>query len=336
MILRASRSSSVRTILALRHYTNSFTEPIELCFFIMSDAEEKDIPSTEPSAPTNPTTASTATAPSYSPIYATAQPSSMTALPTPADLAGNPTATIAPLHTSSSSPSPPPPQPGAIPEPPTSAEPAAQSSNEAHPLPPAPAPKGGLEPTPAPIFTPPAQKPPSPAPHPPVITAAPTYPPPTSSSTSAYLPVGINPASDPSQTPQTAAPPNGPYGYPASTTTTSAPVSGQGYNYPSSYGFTPTPTTNTTTTYQQPTYPNPNSTTTPYSTVYSPPAPSTSTTLPLHTDTHPHTNSTDSNPVSQPESGIWGSTKSFLQNAGNKLAEVEAEVWRRINDAHEK
>jgi hypothetical protein len=36
------------------------------------------------------------------------------------------------------------------------------------------------------------------------------------------------------------------------------------------------------------------------------------------------------------EAGLWGSAKSWLQTAGNKLAEVEAEVWKRINDAHDK
>jgi hypothetical protein len=31
-----------------------------------------------------------------------------------------------------------------------------------------------------------------------------------------------------------------------------------------------------------------------------------------------------------------GTARSWMQSAGTKLAEVEAEVWKRINDAHGK
>jgi hypothetical protein len=36
------------------------------------------------------------------------------------------------------------------------------------------------------------------------------------------------------------------------------------------------------------------------------------------------------------EQTFYESAKSWFQSAGNKLAEVEAEVWRRINEAHDK
>lgn len=36
------------------------------------------------------------------------------------------------------------------------------------------------------------------------------------------------------------------------------------------------------------------------------------------------------------EDGIYNTAKSWLQAAGSKLAEAEAAVWKRINDAHDK
>jgi hypothetical protein len=35
-------------------------------------------------------------------------------------------------------------------------------------------------------------------------------------------------------------------------------------------------------------------------------------------------------------SGFMANAKSWMASAGTKLAEVEAEVWRRINEAHDK
>lgn len=34
------------------------------------------------------------------------------------------------------------------------------------------------------------------------------------------------------------------------------------------------------------------------------------------------------------EASMFNTAKSWMNSAGNKLAEVEAEVWKRINDAH--
>lgn len=35
------------------------------------------------------------------------------------------------------------------------------------------------------------------------------------------------------------------------------------------------------------------------------------------------------------EQGFMDTAKAWMTSAGNKLAEVEALVWKRINDAHE-
>lgn len=35
-------------------------------------------------------------------------------------------------------------------------------------------------------------------------------------------------------------------------------------------------------------------------------------------------------------SGFLASAKAWMASAGTKLAEVEAEVWRRINEAHDR
>ncbi|KAL4941463.1 hypothetical protein BDV06DRAFT_179745 [Aspergillus oleicola] len=297
----------------------------------LSNTDEKDIPQTTPAAPTSTTSAATATAPSYFPVYATAQPSSVTVLPE------EPTSTVGAAASVSSSP--PPPQPGAVPDPLSTEE------SEANPPPPAPAPKSGPAPTAAPVST---QTPPpsatEPNPHPPPITAAPTYPPP--SNPNVVLPTSTsttgNITHDPN-TPQTAAAHQASYSYQPTPGAAPgvAPGAGAGYAYPSSYSYSYTPTT-TQPIQQQQTYapPNPNTTSTPYNTLYSPPASSTGATLPLH---NPSTGGVatglDLDPglgSSENEGGVWGDTKSWLASAGNKLAEVEKEVWRRINDAHDK
>ncbi|GAB1200760.1 hypothetical protein APSETT444_010139 [Aspergillus pseudonomiae] len=41
-------------------------------------------------------------------------------------------------------------------------------------------------------------------------------------------------------------------------------------------------------------------------------------------------------PARAGESGFLDNAKAWFWSAGNKLAEVEAEVWRRINEAHDK
>jgi hypothetical protein len=35
------------------------------------------------------------------------------------------------------------------------------------------------------------------------------------------------------------------------------------------------------------------------------------------------------------EPSLFNTAKTWMNTAGNKLAEVEAEVWKRINDAHD-
>ncbi|KAL2871103.1 uncharacterized protein BJX67DRAFT_215571 [Aspergillus lucknowensis] len=260
-----------------------------------SSQQEKDIPQTQPSTtPTSPTLASTATAPSSSTIYATAQPYDTTVLPPSTDL---PTTTAAFIPPSTSAPnSPPPPQPGAIPN----TKSTTQQELSPPPPAPAPAPKTGITST---LASSQPQCQPLTA-NPPIISAPPVYPPaPTSTSTSgtsAYSLGGMN------QTPRTAGP------------------NSHSYSYPSNYTYPPTPTQQHG---QQPQYPN--STTTPYTSVYPLPSASTPAQSPF-----PRTYGGVDGKV-EPD-GLWGSAKSWLQTAGNKLAEVEAEVWRRINEAHDK
>ncbi|KAL4927963.1 uncharacterized protein BDV17DRAFT_103496 [Aspergillus undulatus] len=306
-----------------------------------SNTEEKDIPQTTPAASTNTDSAGTATAPSYAPIYATAQPSDMTVLP------GDPTSTIAPpASISTSSSSPPPPQPGAVPVPPTQLSEQHDQSpgqTEAHPPPPAPAPKSGVAPTAAPApaqaqaLQPTQTQPPSSIntnPQPPIITAALTYSPAPNPTTSSSIYNTTGTTADPN-TPQTAAASetaSNSYKPAFASVPGSVPVPGSGYSYPSSYSYSPAQT--------QPSYAPqpPNATTTPYGAVYNPPTGGAST-LPLHDTTSTGTGAGPAGDLdlgTDSEPGVWGNTKSWLASAGNKLAEVEAEVWRRINDAHDK
>ncbi|KAL2826838.1 hypothetical protein BDW59DRAFT_144788, partial [Aspergillus cavernicola] len=125
-----------------------------------------------------------------------------------------------------------------------------------------------------------------------------------------YTPRGVNP-----NPPQTSG--SGSYSYTGSYSPGSASQTAQHqFQHPS----------------QQPPY-YPNSTTTPYASLYPPP----SNTPPLHNNTNPGSyGGVDSAGLdSEAEAGVWGSAKSWLQSAGNKLADAEAEVWRRINDAHD-
>ncbi|OJJ47668.1 hypothetical protein ASPZODRAFT_15118 [Penicilliopsis zonata CBS 506.65] len=70
----------------------------------------------------------------------------------------------------------------------------------------------------------------------------------------------------------------------------------------------------------------PNSTSTPYTSVYQQPQQSYALSgAPNNTDPFSDLDDTD---------GFLHLAKSWVQSAGTKLAEVEAEVWKRINDAH--
>lgn len=109
---------------------------------------------------------------------------------------------------------------------------------------------------------------------------------------------------------------------PLATPPKNTPGTASTYSYNTSYNTPPFP--------QHPQHPN--STSTPYASVYQAPTPGSS--LPLH---H-HTGSTamvDSD-ADGAGSSLFDSAKSWASSAGSKLAEVEAEVWRRINDAHDK
>jgi hypothetical protein len=77
--------------------------------------------------------------------------------------------------------------------------------------------------------------------------------------------------------------------------------------------------------------PHPNSTSTPYAALYQPPA--SSSQLPLYQHQGHGADEFDS---AQEDGGFLASAKSWIASAGTKLAEVEAEVWRRINEAHDK
>lgn len=77
----------------------------------------------------------------------------------------------------------------------------------------------------------------------------------------------------------------------------------------------------------------PNSTTTPFASVYPPPQP-TSSALPMHYQTDNNRNIMAED--GEEEKGFLDMAKGWMQTAGDKLVQVEAEVWRRINDAHDK
>lgn len=81
----------------------------------------------------------------------------------------------------------------------------------------------------------------------------------------------------------------------------------------------------------------PNSTTTPFGSVYPPPQPASSA-LPMHyhTDNNQNYNRNIVADDGEEEKGFLDMAKGWMQTAGDKLVQVEAEVWRRINDAHDK
>ncbi|OQD75140.1 hypothetical protein PENDEC_c008G00657 [Penicillium decumbens] len=87
----------------------------------------------------------------------------------------------------------------------------------------------------------------------------------------------------------------------------------------------------------QPSHPSiPNSTSSPYSSVHQTHAgasSSRSSGLPLHSDSG---GGGGANDIFQDEPSFMSTAKSWIQSAGAKLADVEAEVWKRINNAHEK
>lgn len=78
----------------------------------------------------------------------------------------------------------------------------------------------------------------------------------------------------------------------------------------------------------------PNSTSSPYSSVYQSPGSSSSQALPLHGNSSGGGGASSIFPDDD-EPGLMTSAKSWMQSAGTKLAEVEAEVWKRINNAHD-
>lgn len=82
--------------------------------------------------------------------------------------------------------------------------------------------------------------------------------------------------------------------------------------------------------------PAPNSTTTPYSSVY-PPAPTVGSSRPQGLPLYGGNESGGgANSIfgEDEEPGLFNAAKGWMQTAGTKLAEVEAEVWKRINDVH--
>ncbi|KAJ5746434.1 hypothetical protein N7520_011616 [Penicillium odoratum] len=78
----------------------------------------------------------------------------------------------------------------------------------------------------------------------------------------------------------------------------------------------------------------PNSTSSPYSAVYPESSMGASRTqgLPTHYGSSSGGGADSIFPDDEP--GLMNTAKGWMQSAGEKLAEVEAEVWKRINDAH--
>ena len=220
---------------------------------------------TEPSQPPN--ASAIATAPSYSPIPATAQPDQ-----------------------------PPAPQPGAAPSLPV---PTATTASQ---------PADHLSATPTTTFpTTSSQSPPAPQPGA-VPTPASTVPAPGSQSSVPPPPrAGEAPSSS----------------LPTTATATGAPAVTTPAAFTQSYA------------YHRPSHvhPVPNSTSSPYSSVYQSPGPSSSQGLPLHGSSSGGGGASSIFPDDEP--GIMDTAKSWMQTAGAKLAEVEAEVWKRINSAHD-
>ncbi|KAJ5219123.1 uncharacterized protein N7498_001222 [Penicillium cinerascens] len=80
----------------------------------------------------------------------------------------------------------------------------------------------------------------------------------------------------------------------------------------------------------------PNSTSTPYSSVYQTHAGASSSRhqgLPLHSNSGRGGGANDI--FQDDEPSLMNTAKSWMQSAGTKLAEVEAEVWKKINNAHD-
>lgn len=107
----------------------------------------------------------------------------------------------------------------------------------------------------------------------------------------------------------------------------------QPYGYNPSYGY-PQQQQQQYTQQQQHPIPTPNSTTTPYASMYPVPVPSSA--LPLHYQANGTmaTTTTADRGVEEGEKGFLDMAKGWMQTAGDKLVKVEAEVWRRINEAH--
>ncbi|KAJ6005512.1 hypothetical protein N7451_003456 [Penicillium sp. IBT 35674x] len=80
----------------------------------------------------------------------------------------------------------------------------------------------------------------------------------------------------------------------------------------------------------------PNSTSTPYSTVYRDSSEGGSRPQGLPTYQSNSSGGGAGNIFPDEEPGLMNVAKGWMQSAGEKLAEVEAEVWKRINDAHGK
>lgn len=124
----------------------------------------------------------------------------------------------------------------------------------------------------------------------------------------------------------------------ATTTTTPAnPMPGYGYGYSPAAGKYSSEFTHPAQGQQfhprahPHAQPHPNSTSTPYASLYQPP--DTSSQLPLYQTQGPGADEFDS---AHGDGGFLASAKSWIASAGTKLAEVEAEVWKRINEAHDK
>lgn len=133
----------------------------------------------------------------------------------------------------------------------------------------------------------------------------------------------------------------GPVATTSTSTASATPYGYGGYGY--GYGYNPNAATPAQQQYQyQQQYQNqyanqiPNSTTTPFGSVYPPPQPMAST-LPMHYQTD-NNRDYDRNIMTDDgeEKGFLDMAKGWMQTAGDKLVQVEAEVWRRINDAHDK
>lgn len=267
-----------------------------------SPLEQDDIQNQNQQLP--PSTSATSTAPSYSPIYSAAQPASMSSLPAATEAVT-----------------------GSHPEPGPQTQPEPERSTSVY------TPSETTNPTPA---TTTSSSPPPPQPGAvPVAGQGHGYgyeqgqaqvqgqiqeqgvpPPPKAGEVVAQGGVSEGAATataDPKINPGIQSPTQ-PYGY--------------GYGYASQQQQQQYPQ------YQQP----PNSTTTPYSTVYPrhPSMPTTTSTSYQSPYSNPYTNNNImQDELDTGEKGFLDMAKGWMQTAGEKLVQVEAEVWRRINEAHD-